>query len=37
MPHGIGGCVFLNDIHADEIESAVEILQEWMIVNHEII
>ncbi|MBL8103334.1 MAG: sedoheptulose 7-phosphate cyclase [Anaerolineales bacterium] len=37
MPHGIGGCVFLNDIHADEIESAVEILQEWMTVNHEII
>ena len=37
MPHGIGGCIFLNDIRADEIESAVEILQEWMTIDHEII
>ncbi|HXF84805.1 MAG TPA: sedoheptulose 7-phosphate cyclase [Anaerolineales bacterium] len=26
MPRGIGGCVFLNDIRAEEIESAVETL-----------
>jgi 3-dehydroquinate synthase len=28
MPRGIGGCIFLNDIHADEIEPAVKMLDE---------
>lgn len=37
MPRGIGGCVFLNNIGADEIESAVKTLKEWITVNHEII
>ena len=37
MPRGIGGCVFLNDIRLDEIESAVKNLKEWMKIKHEII
>lgn len=37
MPNGIGGCVFLNDINAGEIESAVKNLEEWIKVKHEII
>jgi len=37
MPNGIGGCVFLNDINADEIESAVKNLKERITVKHEII
>lgn len=37
MPRGIGGCVFLNDIRASEIESAVKILEDWMKIKHEII
>ncbi len=34
MPHGIGECVFVNDIHADEIKSAVMQLEEWSIVKN---
>jgi 2-epi-5-epi-valiolone synthase len=37
MPNGIGGCVFLNDIKACEIETAVTTLKEWITVKHEII
>ncbi|RIK51906.1 MAG: 2-epi-5-epi-valiolone synthase [Chloroflexi bacterium] len=37
MPRGIGGCVFLNNIGADEIESAAKTLKEWIAINHEII
>ena len=37
MPRGIGGCVFLNDIKAREIELAVKTLEERMTVKHEII
>ncbi len=37
MPHGIGGCTFLNDINADEIESAVKNLEDRITVKHEII
>ena len=37
MPHGIGGCVFLNDIRGSEIESAVKTLEDWMKIEHEII
>lgn len=37
MPHGIGGCVFLNNITADEIASAAKILEDWINVKHEIV
>jgi 3-dehydroquinate synthase len=37
MPRGIGNCVFLNDITASEIESAVKLLEDWMTIKHEII
>jgi len=37
MPNGIGNCVFLNDINAGEIESAVKNLEDWIKVKHEII
>jgi 3-dehydroquinate synthase len=37
MPHGIGGCVFLNDINSDEIESAAKTLEDWIKIRHEII
>lgn len=37
MPRGIGGCVFLNDINADEIESAVKTLEDRNTIKHEII
>ena len=37
LPHGIGRCVFVNDVNADEIESAVKLLEEWISVKHEII
>jgi 3-dehydroquinate synthetase len=37
MPYGIGKCVFVNDVKAEEIESAVKSLEDWIIVKHEII
>lgn len=37
MPCGIGGCIFLNDIHAEEIELAVKTLEERITVKNEII
>jgi len=35
MPRGIGGCVFINDIRAREIETAVKNLEDWMNIRHE--
>jgi 3-dehydroquinate synthase len=35
MPRGIGGCVFVNDINADEIECAVKNLEEWMALKYD--
>jgi 3-dehydroquinate synthase len=35
MPQGIGNCVFLNDVRLDEIESAVNLLKNWMLVKHD--
>ena len=37
LPHGIGGCVFVNDIDAYEIESAVKSLEDWIAIKHDII
>ena len=37
MPCGIGNCIFLNDIHVGEIESAVKNLEEWINMKHELI
>ncbi len=35
LPRGIGGCVFINDIKADEIESAIKNLEDWMAVKYD--
>ena len=35
MPNGIGKCVFVNDINADEIESAVKNLEDWIAVKYD--
>ena len=35
MPQGIGGCVFLNDISFNEIEHAIKILENWMVLKHD--
>lgn len=35
MPNGIGNCVFVNDINADEIESAVKNLEDWIAVKYD--
>ncbi len=37
LPHGIGRCVFVNDVNADEIESAVKLLEDRIAAKHEII
>ncbi len=37
LPGGIGGCVFVNDVQADEIESAVNILEEWITIKNDIL
>ncbi|MCL5611939.1 MAG: sedoheptulose 7-phosphate cyclase [Chloroflexi bacterium] len=34
LPHGIGRCVFVNDVNADEIESAVKLLEDWSTVKN---
>ena len=36
MPHGLGNCVFLNDITRQEIESALCSLKNWITVKHEL-
>ena len=35
VPHGIGECTFVNDINADEIESAVKNLEDWIAVKYD--
>lgn len=35
MPHGIGECIFVNDINTDEIESAVKNLEDWITVKYD--
>ncbi len=35
MPRGIGGCVFLNDIKANEIELAVKNLEDWIAIKYD--
>ncbi len=35
MPNGIGNCVFVNDINAEEIESAVKNLEDWIAVKYD--
>ncbi len=35
MPRGIGECIFVNDIKADEIEFAVKNLEEWITVKYD--
>ena len=37
LPHGIGGCAFVNNVNADEIESAVKLLEDWIAIKHDII
>ncbi|MEN9564311.1 MAG: hypothetical protein RIR73_2555 [Chloroflexota bacterium] len=37
MPNRIGNCTFLNDIQADEVESAAKTLIDWITIKHEII
>jgi 3-dehydroquinate synthase len=37
LPNGIGGCVFVNDVNADEIKFAVKLLEDRMAVNYDII
>jgi 3-dehydroquinate synthase len=37
IPHGIGRCVFLNDVNANEIESAVKLLEDRIAVKHDVI
>lgn len=35
VPHGIGECTFVNNINADEIESAVKNLEDWIAVKYD--
>jgi 3-dehydroquinate synthase len=37
LPNGIGGCAFVNDVNADEIKSAVKLLEDRIAVNYDII
>jgi 3-dehydroquinate synthetase len=37
LPHGIGGCAFVNDVDADEIESAVKFLEDRIAIKHDAI
>ena len=34
MPNGIGGCVFVNDINLSEIEQAIKLLEDRMVIEH---
>jgi len=36
LPYGLGRCVFVNDIDADEIESAVKSLEDWIAIKDDI-
>lgn len=35
LPHGIGGCIFVNDINSDEIEFAIKNLEDRITVKHD--
>lgn len=35
FPHGLGKCIFLNDIGLDEIKAAVKSLRKLLVVKHE--
>ncbi len=37
LPMGIGGCTFVNDVKADEIESAVNLMEEWITIKNDIL
>ncbi len=37
LPHGIGRCVFVNDVKMYEIESAVKLLEDWIAIKDDII
>ncbi len=37
LPHGIGTCAFVNDVNADEIESAVKSLEDWIAIKHDVL
>ncbi len=37
LPHGIGICVFVNDVDAYEIESAIKSLEDWIAIKDDII
>ncbi len=37
LPHGIGGCVFVNDIGPDELEAGVRLMEDCIAVKHDII
>jgi 3-dehydroquinate synthetase len=37
LPYGLGQCVFVNDIDAYEIESAVKSLEDWITIKDDII
>jgi 2-epi-5-epi-valiolone synthase len=37
LPHGIGTCVFVNDVGTYEIESAVKSLEDWIAIKDDII
>ena len=37
LPYGLGGCVFVNDIDAHEIEFAVKSLEDWIAIKYDII
>jgi len=35
MPNGIGKCIFINDIHFNEIGQAIKNLENWTMVKHD--
>jgi 3-dehydroquinate synthetase len=37
LPHGLGGCIFVNDITPDEIEAGIKLLQDWMAVQDDLV
>ncbi len=37
LPNGLGGCVFVNDVKAEEIESAVSLMEEWITIKNDIL
>jgi 3-dehydroquinate synthase len=37
LPQGIGRCAFVNDVSADEIGSAVRLLEDWIAIEHDVV